>query len=116
MGPQLYILNDDNEAKPVNWGDYQAWEERIRPEDRCALGKLIRKDCVKETVVVTFFLASPSGFHGRSPQCWISIVASPNLHEQHVYSSHRACISGHNSILRKLQSGSYLGNRKRNVG
>lgn len=104
MSHTLYILDDDNHAHPVSWGDYEAWEDRIPQEERCALGKRLRVDTIGSVSVATVFLATPIGFYGRKPQLWLTLAVGDGYWEERRYSSHRAAISGHSAACRALKS------------
>ena len=92
---QLYILDQDNNARPVSWQEYDQWEDQVPKEMRCALGRRIKQDCINNTSIITMFLATPVGFFNRKPQLWLTLVVGPGVWEERRYSSHRAAVSGH---------------------
>lgn len=103
MTAQLYTIDDEGEAKAVSLAEYEVWESSIPKESRTALGKRLRTDTVGSVIVATVFLATPIGYFGRRPQLWITIEIGPGHHEEHVYSSHRAAMSGHAKACRDLR-------------
>ena len=105
MTAQLYILDADNNARPVSWQEYDQWEEQIPEDQRCALGKRIKQDVISGTTIVTFFLATPVGYFGRKPQLWITLALGDGVWDERRYSSHRAAISGHLAACRESRSG-----------
>lgn len=105
MSQQLYILDDDQQAIPVSWGQYEAWESRLKRQDKSVLGKKLRSDTVGNINVTTFFMATAIGFYGRKPQLWVTVIAGPDYFDESVYSSNRAAISGHLAKVRELRRG-----------
>lgn len=102
---QLYILDHDNSPVPVSWGEYERWEERIPPDQRCALGKRLKHETIDGVSVITVFLATPVGYYGRKPQLWITIEAGDGHWSERRYSSHRAAMSGHTAACRSVKMG-----------
>ena len=100
---QLYILNESNEAVPSTLSEVDAWESAMNPEERSSLGKLIANTAIGNCTVTTLFLASPCGFFGRKPQCWLTITAGHGIYRDSRYSSHRACLAGHIEAVSKAK-------------
>lgn len=98
---QLYILDDDNNARPVTWGEYDIWEERLAKHERCALGKMLRKDFAGGVAVYTVFLMTCIGYFGRKPQLWLTTTVGDGIFHERRYSSHRAAIQGHLAACRE---------------
>lgn len=96
----IYILDPENNARPVSWQEYDAWEAEIPKENRTALGKRLAVDHFGSVVVVTTFMATPIGYFGRKPQLWITLTIGPGIWEESRYSSHRAALSGHASACK----------------
>lgn len=100
---QLYILDEDNNARPVSWQEYDQWEEQIPKDLRCALGKRIKQDTIDGANIITFFLATPVGYFGRKPQLWLTLVIGTGVWDERRYSSHRAAVSGHLAACREFR-------------
>lgn len=99
---QLYILNEENNAVPVSWQEYDAWEESIPKEHRSALGRRIEQTHIGPVMVVTVFVATPIGYYGRKPQLWLTLSVGPEIWEERRYSSHRAALQGHAAACREI--------------
>jgi len=96
----LYILDAENNARPVSWHEYDAWESEIPKENRTAFGKRIAVNHFGTTTVLTVFVSTPIGYFGRKPQLWITLTIGPDVWEESRYSSHRAALSGHASACK----------------
>jgi hypothetical protein len=103
MSVQLYVLNPEGEASPATLAEYDQWEQSIPAESKSAVGKQLKKDFVEGVVVITVFFCTPIGFFGKRPQLWMTMEIGPDHHEEHLYSSHRAALSGHSKAVRDLR-------------
>lgn len=99
----LYILTADNIPVPATLSQYDAWEEAIPREDRCALGKRLAQDTSDGLTVVTMFLACAVGYYGRKPQVFVSLAVGVGVWETSCYTSYRAAMAGHPAMLTRLQ-------------
>ncbi len=78
----LYVLDADNNARPVSWSEYDLWEETLPKDERSALGRRLRFDEVGGVSIVTLFVCTPTGFYGRKPQLWITLAVGGGVFEE----------------------------------
>jgi len=104
-GQQLYIIDGDGITKPATWAEYDQWEQELLPTERCPIGKKLKVDVVGSTTVTTLFCQSPLGFYGHKPQLFMSLAVGEDVWVNSVYTSHRACLSGHRELVAKIKKG-----------
>jgi hypothetical protein len=104
-GQQLYIIDSDGMVKPATWAEYDQWEQELSPTERCPLGKKLKVDVVGSVTITTLFCLSAIVFYGHRPQLFVTLAVGDGVWITSVYTSHRACLSGHRDIVSKIKKG-----------
>lgn len=102
---QLYTIDSEGITKAVSWAEYDQWEQELLPTERCPLGKKLKVDVVGNTTITTLFCLTPLGFYGHKPQLFMSLAVGEDVWVTSVYTSHRACLSGHRELVNKIKKG-----------
>jgi hypothetical protein len=102
-GQQLYTLDEIGQVKPVSWAEYDQWEQSLDPSERCPLGTKLKADILGSATVTSLFSLVPMGYFGHKPQLFLTLTVGEGIWLTSVYTSHRACLSGHRDIFAKVR-------------
>lgn len=100
-----YILDENNNAIPVDFNEYLAWTVRAAQAGQATVGKQVAEDFVGDYHISTVFLAINHTWGGKGPPIlWETMIFGGEYKNgeeyQERYSSHADALEGHGRAIR----------------